>query len=36
MGLFFEYEISNLNKIKNVINEKYQTVTYYGVEKIYL
>ncbi len=32
-GLFFEYEISNLDKIKNVINEKYQTLTYYGVEK---
>ena len=32
-GLFFEYEINNLNKVKNIINEKYQTLTYFGVEK---
>ena len=32
-GLFFEYEISNLNKVKNIIYEKYQTLTYFGVEK---
>ena len=32
-GLFFEYELNNLNKIAKIINNKYQTVTYFGVEK---
>tara|TARA_B100000767_G_C19771275_1_gene540162 strand:+ start:3238 stop:4419 length:1182 start_codon:yes stop_codon:yes gene_type:complete len=32
-GLFFEYKISHLNKIKKIINKKYQTLTYYGVDK---
>ena len=32
-GLFFEHEVNNLNEIKNIINEKYQTLTYHGVEK---
>ena len=32
-GLFFEYEVNNLNKIAKIINNKYQTVTYFGVEK---
>ena len=32
-GLFFEYEAKDLNKIAKIINNKYQTVTYFGVEK---
>lgn len=32
-GLFFEYETDNLNKIKSLINNKYQTLTYYGIDK---
>ena len=32
-GLFFEYEVNDLNKITKIINNKYQTVTYFGVEK---
>ena len=32
-GFFYEYEINNLNKIKNYINNKYQTLTYFGLNK---
>ncbi len=32
-GLFFEHEVKDLNKIAKIINNKYQTVTYFGVEK---
>lgn len=32
-GHFFEIEINNLEKIKNIISEKYQTITYFGVNK---
>ena len=34
MGTFFyELDIMNLDKIKNHINNKYQTLSYYGVDK---
>jgi hypothetical protein len=32
-GLFFEYDVKDLNKIAKIINNKYQTVTYFGVDK---
>ena len=32
-GFFYEYEINDLNKIKNYINDKYQTLTYFGINK---
>jgi hypothetical protein len=32
-GLFFEFYSKNLSNIKNIINNKYQTLTYYGVNK---
>ena len=32
-GYFYEYKISNLNQIKKIINNKFQTLTYFGVEK---
>lgn len=32
-GLFFEYDLKDLNKIAEIINHKYQTVTYFGIEK---
>ena len=32
-GIFFEYNISSLNKIKSYINNKYQTLTYCGLKK---
>jgi len=32
-GFFYEYNISNLNKIKKYINNRYQTLTYFGLEK---
>ncbi len=30
-GLFYEYDISSMNELQAVIHEKYQTLTYYGV-----
>ena len=32
-GFFYEYNINNLNKMKNYINNKYQTLTYFGLNK---
>ncbi len=31
-GFFFEYSTNNINEIWEVINEKYQTITYYGIK----
>ena len=32
-GFFFEFDIKSLNDINHILNPKYQTLTYYGVEK---
>ena len=32
-GFFYEYETNNLEKIAKFINNKYQTLTYFGLEK---
>ncbi len=32
-GFFYEYNTDNLNKIAKYINNKYQTFTYFGLEK---
>ena len=32
-GFFYEYETGNLNSIAKFINRKYQTLTYFGLEK---
>ena len=32
-GLFFEYCIKDLRKINHIINNKYQTLTYFGINK---
>ena len=32
-GLFFEFYTMSLNNLKNIINNKYQTLTYFGVNK---
>ena len=32
-GFFYEYNTGNLNKIAKYINNKYQTFTYFGLEK---
>lgn len=29
-GFFLEYQNNNIDKIENIINKKYQTITYYG------
>ena len=32
-GFFYEYNINDLNKMKSYINNKYQTLTYFGINK---
>ncbi|MDI9570458.1 MAG: acyl-CoA reductase [Pseudomonadota bacterium] len=32
-GLFYEYSTSDLNSLAPVVNEKYQTLTYFGMDK---
>jgi hypothetical protein len=32
-GFFYEYKTKNINQIKKYINNKYQTLTYFGVDK---
>ena len=32
-GFFYEYSTNDLNRIKNYINNKYQTLTYFGMDK---
>ena len=32
-GLFFEHDLKNLDEISHAINNKYQTLTYFGVNK---
>ena len=35
-GYFFEYEASSLDEICHIINNKYQTLTYFGLEQGFL
>ena len=35
-GLFFEHNPKDINQIKKIINEKYQTLTYFGLNKVFL
>jgi hypothetical protein len=32
-GYFFEYDTNDINSIAHIINNKYQTLTYFGVNK---
>ena len=32
-GYFYEYDTDDINSIVHIINTKYQTLTYFGVEK---
>jgi len=32
-GYFYQYFINDLDEIKDIINEKFQTLTYYGIDK---
>ena len=34
--MLFEYDLNNLNEIKHIVNNKYQTLTYYGIDKFLL
>ena len=31
-GLFFEYNINKIDELKKIINKKYQTLTYFGID----
>jgi hypothetical protein len=35
-GFFYEYDAQNMNSIEHIINTKYQTLTYFGLDKIEL
>ena len=35
-GFFYEHNIKNLKEIKNYVNNKYQTLTYFGISKNFL
>jgi hypothetical protein len=35
-GYFFEYNTDDINNIAHIINTKYQTLTYFGLDKSYL
>ncbi|MDA7713974.1 hypothetical protein N8824_01540 [Candidatus Pelagibacter sp.] len=35
-GYFYEINLSNLNKLSNTVNSKYQTMTYFGLTKMEL
>ena len=32
-GYFYEYDTDDINSIAHIINNKYQTLTYFGVDK---
>jgi len=32
-GYFYEYDTHDINSIAHIVNNKYQTLTYFGVEK---
>jgi hypothetical protein len=32
-GHFFEYDTDDINELSSIVNNKYQTLTYYGVDK---
>ena len=32
-GYFYEYDIDDINTVSHIVNNKYQTLTYYGVDK---
>ena len=32
-GTFYEYDCSNINEIAGIISTKFQTLTYFGIEK---
>ena len=35
-GFFYEFETDKLEKINKFINKKYQTLTYFGLKKIFI
>lgn len=35
-GYFYEYNTQNMNSIANIVNTKYQTLTYFGLDKAQL
>lgn len=35
-GYFYEFNISDINKLAHIVNTKYQTLTYFGIDKTLL
>ena len=35
-GLFYECDLKNFDDLKNIVNEKFQTLTYFGFDKNFL
>jgi len=35
-GYFYEYATQDLNNVAHIVNEKYQTLTYFGIDKTHL
>ena len=35
-GYFYEFEASEINKIAHIVNSKFQTLTYFGINKLSL
>ena len=35
-GIFFEYNLKNIKELKKIFNRKYQTLSYFGYNKLYL
>ena len=32
-GLFYSFELEDINSLADIVNNKYQTLTYYGVDR---
>ena len=35
-GYFYEIDATDINQVSHIVNKRYQTLTYFGVEKSYL
>jgi hypothetical protein len=35
-GYFYEYDAVDIDEVANIVNSKYQTLTYFGVDKLKL
>ena len=35
-GLFYSFELEDINSLADIVNNKYQTLTYFGINKLVL